>query len=251
VKRMTLTRLTASAGEEEHPLFSPDGGTLTYDYSKAGPFRMFSRPVNGSEGERAMESSSAAEIPESYGPDGTLVFSTSGSKSGSDLWTRSPGETGNRHPLLTGPFDECYARVSPDGRFLAFSSNESGRLEVYLTTFPDPGARLQLSVDGGREPAWARGGKEVLFLGRTGIMAVTVETSPALSAGTPRKLFDWTPPAPVLEGAYRNQFDVAPDGERILLVESSVPSATGRLNVVLNWYSELERLVPSRTPADR
>jgi serine/threonine-protein kinase len=199
--------------------------------------------VDGGEGEREIGGGrdSGGEIPESYAPDGALVFSTEGAKSGADLWIRSPGEPPEGRPLLAGPFDECYARVSPDGRFLAFVSNESGRMEVYLTTFPEPGARLQLSVEGGEEPAWTRSGKEVLFLGREGVMAVPVETSPSLSAGTPRKLFDWSPPAPMLEGAYRNQWDATPDGERLLLLETSDDPGSRRLNVVLNWTEEISR----------
>jgi DNA-binding winged helix-turn-helix (wHTH) protein/Tol biopolymer transport system component len=247
VRRATLTRFTASSGEEEHPVFSRDGLTLAYDYAKAGPFRMFARRVDGSDEERPLDSdptSSGGEIPESYAPDGTLVFSTRGPQTGLDLWTLRPGEDGDdgdRHPLLAGPFDECYPSVSPDGRSLAFSSNESGRLEVYLTTFPVPGARLQLSADGGGQPAWTRSGKEVVFLGREGILAVPVETSPTLSAGRPRKLFDWTPPAPTLEGSYRNQFDVAPDGDRFALVDSPDDAPTVRLNVVLSWTAEIAR----------
>lgn len=243
VKRTTLTRLSTSAGEEEHPLFSPEGGRLAYDYSKAGPFRMFARPIDGSEVERELGSGSAGEIPESYAPDGTLVFTKEGSKSGSDLWILGPGAKGEGHPLLTGPFDECYASVSPDGRFLAFSSNESGRLEVYLTTFPEPEARLQISIDGGEQAAWTRNGVEIVYLGKQGLMAVPVQTSPSLSAGTPKKLFDWTPPAATLESSYRNQFDATANGERFVLIDSPDDGAARRWNVVLHWTDEVSRFV--------
>jgi DNA-binding winged helix-turn-helix (wHTH) protein/WD40 repeat protein len=245
VRRATLTRLTASSGEEEHPRFSPDGRDLVYDYSKAGPFRMFARPVDGSAEERPLDLDPdggdpwASETPESFAPDGTLVFSTRASKTGLDLWMLSPGEHGKRRSLLAGPFDECHASVSPNGQWLAYTSNESGRLEVYLTSFPEPGARLQLSVDGGEQPAWGRNGTEVVFLGTEGIMAVSLSTSPTLSAGTPRKLYAWSPPAPSLEGSYRNLYDVSPDGARFLLIDSPDDAgAPRRLHVVLNWTRE-------------
>ena len=239
VKRETFGRLTSSGGEEEHPLFTPDGREITYDYSMAGPFRLFSRTVDDASEPRGLGGEGYSENPESYSPDGKLlVFTRENLETGFDLFILDL-ENLSRRPLLKTPFDERSARLSPDGRILAYSSNESGRFEVYATSFPEPGARLQVSVEGGEHPRWTRGGKELLFLSSEGVLAVGIETAGGLEPGKPRMLFPFRPPLPQLEGAYRSHYDVSSDGERFLLVEGGDDPASHRLQVVLNWGEEL------------
>jgi DNA-binding winged helix-turn-helix (wHTH) protein len=237
--RKTLTRLTTSGGEEEHPVFAPSGRELAYDYAMAGSFRIFSRPVDAGSGEREVVGSEYSDRPESFTPDGSrLVFSEEHPETGFNLWTVEL-EGSKRSPLLVTPFNERQARVSPDGRWLAYSSDESGRFEVYVTSLPEPGAKLQVSVHGGQEPRWTKGGREIVFLDGAAVQAVAITTDPELRAGAVEKLFDWPVPRPFLESPYRRLYDVTSDGERLLLVEAPEDPASRRLNVVLNWVQEL------------
>jgi Tol biopolymer transport system component/DNA-binding winged helix-turn-helix (wHTH) protein len=238
-RRSTLTRLTTSPGEEEHPLFSPDGRSLAYDYAMAGSFRLYSRAVDGSGRERKIGRGERNERAETFTPDGrNLVYSTENPRGGFDLGLVPLEGEGEERPLLRTPFDERYARISPDGRFLAYSSNESGRFEVYVTTFPDSGPRLQVSAEGGWHPAWTRGGRELVYLTDDAVVAAPISTSQSLSAGRAETLFDWRSPLPSLEGAYRKHYDVSADGERFVLVETEDDPSARRLYVVLGFPEE-------------
>jgi serine/threonine-protein kinase len=235
--RETFFRLTSSAGEEQHPLFAPNSLEIAYTYSMAGPFRMFSRPADGAGEPRELGGHGGSESPESFSADGKLlVFSEQSFESGFDLSILDASDS-SRRALLATPFDERSARISPDGRFVAYSSNESGRFEVYATPFPEVGARLQVSVAGGEHPRWTRGGQELVFLSSEGVMGVAIDTKRGLSAGKPRLLFAYRPPPVRLEGTYRSPYDVSADGERFLLLESE-DSASLRLHGVLNWLEE-------------
>jgi serine/threonine-protein kinase len=235
--RETFTRLTTTAGEEEHPLFAPDSREIVYDYSMAGPFRLFSRPVDGAGVPRELGGQGGSERPEAFSPDGTLlVFSGQGFEGDFDLSILDLSDS-TRRPLLATPFDERSARISPDGRWMAYSSNESGRFEIYTTPFPEAGARLQVSAAGGEHPRWTRGGRELVYLSADGLMAVDIETDAGIAAGKPRLLFPFQPPPVRLEETYRNPYDVSADGERFLLLEAE-DSAPNRLHAVLNWLEE-------------
>jgi serine/threonine-protein kinase len=238
-KRETFSRLTSTGGEEEHPLFTPDGRELTYAYSMAGPFRLLSRLIDGGGEPRGLGGDGGSEVPEAYSPDGRfLVLSEESLETGFDLWIVNLEDL-NRAPLLATPFDERSARLSPDGRTLAYASNESGRFEIYATSFPEPGARLQVSVTGGEHPRWTRGGREIVFFSGEEIMAVGIETAAGLEAGEPRKLFPFRPLLPQLEGAYRSYYDASSDGERFLLVEGGDDPSSHRLHAVVNWLAGL------------
>ena len=129
---------------------------------------------------------------------------------------------------------------SPDGRWIAYVSDESGRAEVYARPFPGPGQKWQISSEGGSQVLWARNG-ELFYRSGNKMMAVEVKTQPAFSAGSPRLLFDgqysWF--------VHRHNYDVTPDGQRFLMLKSADPAAT-QINVVLNWFEDLKQRVPVR-----
>jgi serine/threonine-protein kinase len=235
--RETFFRLTSTAGEEEHPIFAPNGREVAYDYSMAGPFRLYSRLVDGAGEPRNLGGQGGSESPEAFPADGNLlVFTEEGFEGDFDLSILDLSDS-TRRPLLATPFDERSARLSPDGRWIAYSSNESGKFEIYATAFPEIGARLQVSVAGGEHPRWTRGGKEIVFLSSEGVMAVEVATEGSLSASKPRLLFPYRPLPVRLERTYRTPYDVSADGERFLLLERE-DAASDRIHGILNWLEE-------------
>ncbi len=147
--------------------------------------------------------------------------------------------------LLQTPFDEDTGMLSPDDRWLAYVSNESGREEIYVRPFPDPGGKLQISTEGGTEPMWSRDGRELFYRIGDKMMAVAIATEPRLAPGSPTLLF---------EGRYRSGseggnpatgYDVAPDGRFVMIRAEEGAGGTQQINVVLNWFEELKRLVPA------
>ena len=142
------------------------------------------------------------------------------------------------------PFDDGSPKISPDGRWVAYLSNESGRMEVYVQPFPGPEGKWQISTGGGVAPVWARNGRELFYGSRPGeqLMVVDITTQPTFRAGTPRVL---------LEEGFRltargqsANYDVTADGQRFLMVQGGDANLT-QLNVVLNWFEELLRRVPA------
>ena len=139
---------------------------------------------------------------------------------------------------------EASPRMSSDGRWLAYTSDESGRTEVLVQSFPEPGGRTQISTSGGTEPVWSRDGRELFYLNGDAMMAVEIRTSPTFSAGAPRMLF---------EGRFVRSantvasYDVSADGQRFLRVQPMHPDPpTDRIQVTLNWFEEVKRLVPAK-----
>jgi Tol biopolymer transport system component len=147
--------------------------------------------------------------------------------------------------FLGTPFNEGAAQFSPDGRWLAYVSNESGRYEIYVQPYPGPGGKLQISTDGGGEPMWNPNGRELFYRSGDKMMAVDITTQPSFSAGKPKVLFagQYQPsPNPVPNVNY----DVSPDGQRFLMLKpGGQDQAATQINVVLNWFEELKQKVPT------
>ena len=155
-------------------------------------------------------------------------------------------------PFLVSPSDETSAEVSPDGRYLAYESNQSGRAEVYVQPFPASGRRELVSIDGGVQPVWARNGRELFYRvsqgpGRTmRMMVVDVTLGDTFTAGKPRMLWEAMSvryPA----GTGGRAYDVAPDGQRFLMIQQGDPVSQSPIThvvLVQNWLEELKRLVP-------
>jgi serine/threonine-protein kinase len=149
-------------------------------------------------------------------------------------------------PLLNAPYNEQNPDISPDGRWLAYQSDESGRVEIYVRPFPDVVAgRWQVSTDGGTRPLWSRDGRELFYLdGQRRLAGVSIDARTGFHVGAAQTLFDTKPYG--VQGINRN-FDAAPDGKRFIFTKTlPTPPDAKRLIVVENWQEELKRLVPTK-----
>lgn len=164
-------------------------------------------------------------------------------ETGTDIWILPLEGERKPWPFVHTKFNERQQRFSPDGHWIAYMSDESGRSEVYVQAFPGPGGKSQVSTEGGTFPVWARDGRELFYLNGNKMMSVGVTTHPSFGASTPRFLTDVSALVPV---RFNNAaYDISANGQRFLLVRTKEQNAPGEVRVVLNWSEELKRLVPS------
>jgi len=247
--RDTLTRLTFEGGNNHAPVWTPDGKRIAFYSDREGlPTRIFWQLADGGGGLERLTSGGEGGNPvvQSWSADGQLlVFHQVHLQTQRDIMVFRLSDR-KVEPFLRTPFTEGGARFSPDGRWLAYASNESGRPEVYVQPYPGPGGKWQISTDGGAEPVWNRNGRELFYRSGNKMMAVETTTQPTFSAGKPRMLFEGqylTNDFPNLSAAY----DVSGDGQRFLMVkETEAARSTAQINVVLNWFEELKQRVPTK-----
>ena len=180
----------------------------------------------------------------SWSPDGKVIASqTAQAGRNYDIWMRPID--GEPEMFLGAEFNEGRPAFSPDGRWLAYDSDASGRVEVFVTPYPGPGRAAQVSIQGGRAPLWALDGREIYYRHDGAVMAVAVlSAEPELELGQPVMLFDGPYTSFVRRDASKD-YDVAPDGRFVMVRPEGGVRAVHRLNVILNWFQELERLVPT------
>jgi serine/threonine-protein kinase len=243
LSRETLTRLTFQGGTNYNPLWTRDGKRIAFT-SVSLDGGLFWQLADGSGGlERLNEFVSS---PNSLSTDGQLLaYERGGSSTGREIWVLRLGDR-KQEPFLRTSFNEGAAQFSPDGRWLAYASDESGRFEIYLQPYPGPGGKWQISTEGGTEPAWNPNGRELFYRSGDKMMAVEITTQPSLSAGKPKVLFAGQY-QPSLNPVPNANYDVSPDGQRFLMLKpsESAEAAPTQINVVLNWFEELKQKVPA------
>ncbi len=233
------SRLTFAAGVERFPVWSPDGSRLAFQTNRSGVYDVWERPSTGGGAERALHASPTAwKIARSWIGD-FLVFESVEKETGFDVWILRPGVPEEApFPVISSPASETDPRISPDGRWLAFASNESGRQEIYVVSLPDGKTRYQVTTEGARHPVWTRGGRELFYLTTSNsVAAVPVTTGSTISFGSPVTLFPQ--PRPNWgTGTDQAIFDVTADGSRVVVL---VPESEGSqtLVVVTDWLAEL------------
>jgi len=233
-----LTRLTVEVGEEETPVWSPDGRRIAFSTHRADqrPVIVTTAPDGG--GSSAAIGAGQYNLHVSdWSRDGRALAWTEFTPTlGGEIRVALLDGSGAVRTVVGGPSDERGAVFSPDMRWIAYTSNESGRDEVYVQAYPGPGRRQQVSVGGGQEPVWSRSGDKLYFRGQARMSSVDVQTSPTFTASPPRKLFDDV--YLTEHGADRN-YDVSADGRRFLMVKAATPFPAAELSVVLNWSATL------------
>jgi dipeptidyl aminopeptidase/acylaminoacyl peptidase len=240
LERGVPRRLTFDAVREANPVWSPDGRRIAFASERTGVYDLYEKSVDGAARETLLVASSQHKsLWGDWSPDGGfIVYSVQDPTADNDLWVLPLGGEGlsaeGRKPFVFAqtPFNERDARFSPDGRWIAYNSEESGQYEVYVQPFPGPGRRVQVSIGGGRFPEWRRDGRELFYLApdsRVTAVPMTL-TSSAAMAGTPVPLFAAPPGTP---------FVVTADGQRFLV--SPVAEPQSPLTLVLNWAGAVRK----------
>ncbi len=239
VARGLRSRFTFDPADDVRATWSPDGKTIYFSSDREGDFDLYSKSVGGGEEEVLLYKKEGLQIVMSVTPDsGHLIFIDVTEGKRPDLWSLPLQSGGEAVVLLQTEFVEVDGRVSPNGGWLAYASNESGRDEVYMTTFPRPGGKWQISTAGGSDPVWRKDGREIVFQSLDDkIMAAAVDSrGREFQVGLVEQLFQW--PMPSQRGA---EWTMSADGERFLVISASNRSAVGPIQLVLNWQEELER----------
>ena len=244
--RGTRTRFTFGSSNSRSPVWSPDGSRIIFASDRGGHFDLYQKLANGASDQELLLKSENDKYPTSWSRDGRfLLYTVAEPKKGSDLWVLPLEGDRKPFPFLSTVFNENNAQFSPNGRWIAYTSDESGRPEVYVRPFladsigPSSGAggKWLISDGGGYYPHWGEDGKELYYNDpRSRMVAVEVSSSPEFKAGVPELLFP-TPIGNPLPG----QWDVTPNGERFLIEAPASQSTQAPFTVVLNWPALLNR----------
>ena len=248
----TLVRLT-SEGRAAFPMWSADGTQILFRLTLAGPPSLFTMRAYGDSTPRRIAPGREIVFPGSWTPDGQSVVFADGPTAGSlDVRVLSVTGGSGAQPLVETRFNDRMPEVSPDGRWLTYVSNETGRDEVYVRAFPGAGDKRQISTAGGFNPAWSRNGRKLVFLApieppRPGVsmqlMEAEVTLGTSFTATSPRRLFE----APFSADVART-YDLTPDAGRFIFTRETYPPSTSEpreMQVIENWFGELRRRVPA------
>jgi Tol biopolymer transport system component len=248
--RSTLSRFTSDPGTDHYPAWMPDGRRLVFSSARDGgsSTNLYWQSRDGIAPVERLTTSPQVQQVTAVTPDGTsLIFQEIAPATGRDIMQLRLDADRRVEPLLRTRFDERNGTISPDGRWLAYESDSSGRLEVYVRPFPGVDAnQWQVSTMGGTKPLWAPGGGELFYVASDGtLMAVPVDADgDGWNSGTPAAILppQWTGEAVVTGRTY----DVSPDGRRFLVLRPADPESEAASPVVVavqNWFEELSRLV--------
>jgi len=232
-----LTRFTFDPAVDHFPVWTPDGQRIVFDSSRAGAgHNLFWKAADGTGQVERLTTSPNYQMADSFSPDGKrLVFREVAEPR--DLQVLSMEDERTSQPLIQSQFNDTRGRISPNGHWIAYESDESGRQEIHVRPFPNvEEGKWQISSDGGQTPVWGPNGQELFYRNGEAMMVVNIHTEPTFTAGSPVVLFT---------GRYTSalvvNYDISPDGQRFLMIKEE--EGPGQINVVLNWFEELKRLV--------
>jgi eukaryotic-like serine/threonine-protein kinase len=241
--RGTNSRLT-DKGWTFYAIWTPDGQRLLFSWGKSTADSLFWQPYDGSSQMERLTTSEYGQRPGSWSPDGkTLAFVDGRPDTGSDIALLDVSSK-RVTSFINSQYEEWYPEISSDGRWMAYTSDESNRQEVYIRPFPGPGRKQQVSSEGGSEPLWARNGKQLFYRWLDQVWVVDVQVDGGLTTGKPRLLFE----KPGYSRAYPiRAWDLSLDSQRFLMVkfENRKPTPVTEMILIQNWFEELKRLVPA------
>ena len=249
LRRTTLTPLTSAPGVDVVHVWTRDSRRLIFTSERAGVRNLFWQAADGASAAERLTDSPHTQYPTGVSPDGRVIFTDESPTSANDVMAMELDAPRRVTTLVQSPSNEQNGTVSPDGHWLAYEANDSGRFEIYVRPFPDVNTgRSQVSTTGGTRPIWTQGGRELVYVSPTGaLMAVGVMRGQAWAATTP---------AVVVKPGYLTNlnwwgrsYDVSPDGQRFLMIKeggADGPPAPASIVVVQHWVEELKRLVPTK-----
>jgi Tol biopolymer transport system component len=242
--RGALTRITADNFLNVHPSWFPEGRRIAYSSERGRAAQIFARNISGGS-EQPIHSSQYSEQVNDISADGRFLVYSAGAdpKTGWDLWVMDLAGKSPPVAVVQTPFFDGSAQFSPDGRWLAYVSDETGRMELYASPFPGPGARVQVSTDGGSPARWKRDGRELYYFADRKLMAADVRSGAKLEVGTPRVLFELriAPRGSVTRETPGWEFDVSADGQKFLIGVPEGERTPSPITVVSNWTAELKK----------
>jgi serine/threonine protein kinase len=242
LERGTASRLTFE-GNNFNPTWSADGERIFYGSARNGKrSAIYAKYRDGrADDELLWEDADHRLLPNAASRDGKLLaVDYLEAARHSDIWILPLEGDREPYPFLATEHDEWMANFSPDGKWMVYQSDESGRAEIFVQGFPGPGGRWQISTGGGFEPRWSPVGGEIFYHIGDQVLAVDVDTASGFRAGTPRALFErrfW-------QGTYDQLFTIAPDGQRFIVIDETEDAANLQLAVVLDWFSEIRTRIP-------
>jgi eukaryotic-like serine/threonine-protein kinase len=234
LQRGITSRLTFQPPNNNVPLWSPDGRTIAFASSRDGGLDIYQRPSNGSGKDEPLLKLNAPPImfPSDWSSDGRfLAYYRTDSKTGLDIWVLPLDDDRKPFPLFHAQFNESQAQFSPDGRWVAYVSDEAGTPQIYVQSFPMLTGKWQISTGGGTQPRWRRDGKELFYLALDRkLTAVTIRPGTTFEAERPHSLFQTA----LTLSAFRQEYSVSADGQRFLL-NAPLETTESPMTVVLNW----------------
>jgi Tol biopolymer transport system component/tRNA A-37 threonylcarbamoyl transferase component Bud32 len=243
--RSVLTKITTD-GQSHNPVWTPDSKRLAFRSWQSGGMTMWMMPADRSAPAVRLDPAGTRQSPVSVSPDGRyLTFDQKGQSTRDDAWVLSLDGSISTQAIAQSRFAEGSAKFSPDGKWVAYVSDESGRPEVYVQPFPGPGPKVQISSAGGFDPVWRRTGGELFYRSDENMMAVSIDTAPNIKVSAPRQLWKGSFTAGSgsscgMPGVTSSNYDVTPDGQRFLMVRDDDAAISAiRIVVVLNWAEEL------------
>jgi Tol biopolymer transport system component len=233
------SRFTTDPAPDTNPLWSPDGGRIVFSSSREGVRNLYQKNASGGGTEEVLLKSSEEKVADDWSADGGLIlYETANPKTIWDLWVLPMSGDRQPVPFLQTKFNEQQAQFSPDGKWIAYTSDESGAPEVYVRTFPDSGARWRVSVSGGAQARWRRDGRELFYIAADRkLMVVDIKRGATFEASVPKTLFGTR----VLSLTdFRNQYAVTADGQRFLINSTTDETGTIPISVEVNWTADLK-----------
>jgi Tol biopolymer transport system component len=242
LSRGTYSRLTFGGGVSVSGVWSPDGSEVVFARQKKVGFDLYRMSATGSTPESLVLATDVGSSPDDWSRDGRyLLYETTDPKTRTDLWIVPMKEGGKPYPYIQAPYDQTHAQFSPDGRFVSYTSNESGHDEVYVQTFPKITGKWQISTGGGDQASWRGDGRELYYLrlDRT-LMSVEVKAGAGFEAALPTPIFATRAPA-VSAGGSRAHYAASGDGQRFLVNSTLDRANLAPIQVVLNWTVALRK----------
>jgi len=234
------SRFTTDPAGDSNPLWSPDGSRIVFASSREGVWNLYQKIASGVGNEELLLKSSERKVPVDWSSDGRFIlYETVNPKTKRNLWVLPMSGNQQPSPFLQTEFDEQQGQFSPDGKWIVYTSDESGAPEVYAQTFPASGGRWRVSTGGGCQPRWRHDGKELFYIAADRkLMAVDVTLGATFEASAPKTLFD-TRVLNLTDS--RTQYAVTADGQRFLILSMIEETSATPISIVVNWTAGLKR----------